>query len=131
MVVTNFPPGLQPPYGTLVDERTYAPFHQHFVVARLDLDVDGTQNTVYCSDSEALPVSADNPYGLALVQRRHAAADRAEGKQDYDWSTQRGWKVANDSVRNGLGTPVGYKLVPGGCFPPLLDPRSPAFRAPR
>ena len=33
--------------GTLVDQGTYAPFHQHFIVARLDLDVDGPDNTVY------------------------------------------------------------------------------------
>ena len=41
MVTSSFPEGEQPPYGTLVDERTYAPFHQHFIVARLDMDIDG------------------------------------------------------------------------------------------
>ena len=30
----------------------------------------------------------------------------------------------NDNVSNGLGTPVGYKLVPTAAFPPLLDPAS-------
>jgi primary-amine oxidase len=128
MVVTNFPPGRQPPYGTLIDERTYAPFHQHFVVARLDLDIDGTANTVYCSDSEALPIGRSNPHGLALVQRDKPLRTEQEGRQDYQWSTQRHWKVVNDSVRNGLGTPVGYKLVPGGCFPAMLDSRSPVLR---
>ena len=128
MVVTNFPPGGQPPYGTLIDERTYAPFHQHFVVARLDLDIDGTANTVYCSDSEARPVGRANPHGLALVQRDTPLRTEQQGKQDYQWSTQRYWKVVNDSVRNGLGTPVGYKLVPGGCFPAMLDARSPVLR---
>ena len=128
MVVTNFPAGPQPPYGTLVDERTYAPFHQHFVVARLDLDVDGTANTVYCSDSEALPVSSSNPYGLALVQRNTPLRTEQDGKQDYDWSAQRSWKIVNDSVRNGLGTPVGYKLVPGGAIPAMFDPGSPVLR---
>ena len=34
-------PGTRPDNGTLVDAGTYAPFHQHFIVARLDLDVDG------------------------------------------------------------------------------------------
>ena len=34
----------------------------------------------------------------------------------------------NDNVPNGLGTPVGYKLVPSASFPPLLDPASPAFQ---
>ncbi len=128
MVVTNFPAGRQPPYGALIDQRTYAPFHQHFIVARLDLDVDGTANTVYASDSEALPVGRANPHGLALIQRDTPLRTEQQGKQDYRWETQRCWKVVNDNVRNGLGTPVGYKLVPGGCFPAMFKPGSPILR---
>ena len=46
MVTTPFAAADQPPAtGTVVDERTYAPFHQHFLVARLDLDVDGDRRT--------------------------------------------------------------------------------------
>ena len=70
----------------------------------------------------------DDPYGLGLVVRSTPLRTEAEGKQDYDWGTQRGWKVMNDNVPNGLGTPVGYKLVPSAAFPPLLDPASPAFK---
>jgi primary-amine oxidase len=127
MVTTHFPEGEQPPYGTLVDERTYAPFHQHFLVARLDLDVDGEANTVYASESEPLPIGPDNPHGLALVQRNTPLRTEQEGKQDYDWQTQRAWKVVNDRVRSGLGTPVGYKLVPGAAIPTMLDPGSPVL----
>ena len=114
--------------GTVVDERTYAPFHQHFIVARLDLDVDGPDNTVYVTESRATGVSDADPYGLGLVVTSTPLRTEAEGKQDYDWPTQRGWKVVNDNVRNGLGSSVGYKLVPSGMFPPLLDPSTPAFR---
>jgi primary-amine oxidase len=128
MVTTHFAHGQQPPYGTLVDERTYAPFHQHFIVARLDLDVDGEANTVYVTESAPPPVGEDNPYGLALIMRSTPLRTEADGRQDYAWATQRGWKVVNDNVTNGLGTPVGYKLVPTGCFPPLLDASSPVLR---
>ena len=127
MVTSHFPEGEQPPYGELVDERTYAPYHQHFLVARLDLDIDGQDNTVYMSESEALPVGPDNPHGLALVQRNTPLRTEEEGKQDYAWHTQRSWKVVNDSVKNGLGTSVGYKLVPDGCFPAMLDTSSPVL----
>jgi primary-amine oxidase len=128
MVTSSFPAGRQPPTGALVDQRTYAPFHQHFIVARLDLDVDGADNTVYACDSVALPVSDDNPYGLALVLRETPLRTEAEGRQDYDWQVQRTWKVASSHARNGLGTPAGYKLLPGGSFPAQLDPSSPALR---
>jgi primary-amine oxidase len=128
MVTSHFPEGQQPPYGALVDERTYAPYHQHFLVARLDLDVDGEGNTVYASESEALPVGPDNPHGLAMVQRNVPLRTEEEGKQDYDWQSQRCWKIVNDNVESGLGTPTAYKLVPGGCFPAMLDPSSPVFR---
>jgi primary-amine oxidase len=122
-------PGSRPANGTLVDQGTYAPFHQHFIVARLDLDVDGPGNTVYASESQAAPPNDPaDPYALGLVVRSTPLRTEAEGKQDYDWGAQRGWKVVNDNVPNGLGTPVGYKLVPSAAFPPLLDPASPARR---
>jgi primary-amine oxidase len=128
MVTSHFPDGRKPPYGTLVDQRTYAPFHQHFIVARLDMDVDGPNNTVVASQSEPAAVGEDDPYGLGLVLRETPLRTEAEGIQDYDWNVQRTWKVVNPSVRNGLGTPVAYKLVPGGAFPPLIDRASPAFQ---
>jgi primary-amine oxidase len=131
MVTTSFSGGKPPPYGTLVDNRTYAPFHQHFIVARLDLDVDGESNTVHMTESEPLPIGPDNPHGLAIVQRSTPLRTEEEGKQDYDWSTQRAWKVVNDSVLNGLGTPVAYKLVPDACFPAMMDASSPVFRRAR
>ncbi len=69
MVVSHFPEGGEHPSGTLVDTRTYAPFHQHFLVARLDLDIDGTENTVYATETEIVPMGPDNPLGLALRQK--------------------------------------------------------------
>jgi primary-amine oxidase len=128
MVTSSFPGGRQPPCGTLVDERTYAPFHQHFIVARLDLDVDGPGNTVHVSESAALPVGPGNPDGLGLVVRSTPLRTEQEGKQDYDWQAQRCWTVVNDAVRSSLGVPVGYKLIPAGSFPPLLDRSSPVLR---
>jgi primary-amine oxidase len=121
-------PGSRPANGTLVDHGRYAPFHQHFIVARLDLDVDGTDNTVYVTDSQPAAPGGDDPYALGLTVNSTPLRTEAEGKQDYNWGTQRAWKIVNDNVANGLGSPVGYKLVPTATFPALLDPASPAFQ---
>ncbi len=119
------PDAQQPTSGTLVDERTYAPFHQHFIVARLDMDVDGEANTVYASESVPVPLGPENPHGVALGVKKTALVTESDGRQDYDWATQRSWTVVNDASRNRLGTPVGYKLVPDASLPTLLDPASP------
>ncbi|WP_099025131.1 primary-amine oxidase [Mycolicibacterium palauense] len=128
MVTTPLPEGQPHPNGTLVDERTYAPFHQHFLVARLDLDIDGTDNTVYMTESHAEPMGPDNPYGLSLVQRHHPLRSEHEGMQDMNFATQRAWKVVNTNVVNGLGTHPAYKLVPGGAFPAMFHPDSPILQ---
>jgi len=132
MVTTPFPDGATPPpYGTVVDTNTYAPFHQHFLVARLDLDVDGEDNTVMEIDSVAPPLSEDNPYGLALVTESTPITSEAHSARDFDWSTQRAWKVVNPNKTNKHGTNVAYKLVPGACFPPMMDPSTVQYlRAP-
>jgi primary-amine oxidase len=128
MVTTPLAAGAPNPNGTLVDERTYAPFHQHFLVARLDLDIDGPENTVFTSESFAEPMGPDNPHGLSVVARNVALQTESDGKQDVDFSTQRAWKVMNTNVVNGIGTHPAYKLVPTGALPPMFDPASPVMQ---
>jgi primary-amine oxidase len=123
--------GSVPPTGTVVDTQTYAPFHQHFLVARLDLDVDGEDNTVMEVDSRALPVSPDNPFGLAVVTESTPVRAESEAARDYSWETQRAWKVVNPSRTNRHGSNTAYKLVPGAAIPPMMEPDTPQFvRAP-
>ena len=66
----------------------------------------------------------DERQGLALDDLQGVCSYWA---QDYDWRRQRSWTVVNPRERNRLGTPVGYKLVPGAAIPALLDPSSPVF----
>ena len=120
-----------PATGTLVDERSYAPFHQHFLVARLDLDVDGRTNTVLEVDCKAGPVDTENPYGLAVVTEATPIASEAGAGRDFAWATQRTWKVTNPRKLNAMGTPVSYKLIPGAALPAMMDEAMPQYlRAP-
>ncbi|MFY0409534.1 primary-amine oxidase [Solicola sp. PLA-1-18] len=128
MVVTHVAEGQAHPHGTLVDQRTYAPYHQHFIVARLDLDVDGRQNTVYRSETQIDPIGPDNPDGLALRQVSTPLRRESEAREDYSWETQRGWKVQNDGAVNGLGTHPAYKLVPGAAIPSMFHPDAPVLQ---
>jgi hypothetical protein len=107
---------------------TYAPYHQHFIIARLDLDINGEHNTVQVTDLEPLPASQDNPDGLAVVQRSTPLRTEHEGRQDYDWERQRSWLIVNDRATSHLGRPAGYRLLPTSCFPAMFSPASRMFR---
>ncbi len=132
MVSTAFDPEVGPPAtGTVVDNNTYAPYHQHFLVARLDLDIDGDENTVMEVDSEALPISEDNPYGLAIVTVATPIKSEAESARDFNWERQRSWKVVNTNKTNKVGTNPSYKLAPSGSIPAMMDPSTVQYlRAP-
>ena len=104
--------GDRSPYGAKVDVRTYAPYHQHFLVARLDLDIDGTANTAVELDADVPPISPDNPYGLAMTNRATVIASEAESARDPSWATQRTWSVTNPDRTNAHGDPVAYKIIP-------------------
>jgi primary-amine oxidase len=132
MVTTPYADGgTAPATGTVVDERTYAPFHQHFLVARLDLDVDGSDNTVLEVDSRAEPISAENPYGLSVTTRATPVRSEADSARDFNWHAQRSWKVVNPNKTNAVGSNVAYKLVPSASIPPLMDATAPQYlRAP-
>jgi primary-amine oxidase len=52
----------------------------------------------------------------------------SQAQRLIDIAAARYWRITNPSVRNGLGEPVGYRLVPGANALPFLDPQSPVGR---
>ncbi len=117
-------PGEIPRHGTLVAPQLAGLYHQHVYCARLDLDVDGEENTVVEVSSEALPWGPENPYGSAFVTRETPLTTEREAQRLVDPLSARYWKVVNPRVKGALGQPVGYRLVPGANTAPFAQPDS-------
>ncbi|WP_327589699.1 primary-amine oxidase [Nonomuraea sp. NBC_00507] len=105
-------PGEVPGYGTLVAPQLDAPNHQHLFNMRLDMEVDGPRNSVVEVDAVGLPVGPDNPHGNAIVARQTLIENERAGRRMCEPLAARTWKIVNPEVRNRLGQPVAYKLVP-------------------
>jgi primary-amine oxidase len=113
-------PGEQPEFANVIAPGLAAPHHQHLFSARLDLDVDGPSNSVYEVEAEIVPPGPDNPWGNAFRPRVTPLTNELAARREIDAATSRTWRVVNDSSRNGLGQPVGYKLVPTMSTPTML-----------
>lgn len=113
-----------PKYGTLVAPQLNAPIHQHFFNVRLDMSVDGENNSVYEVNTEAEPIGADNPYGNAFFAKSTLLPTESEAQRIINPFSGRYWKVVNPSSLNSLGQPVGYKLVPGDNILPFAHPEA-------
>jgi primary-amine oxidase len=117
-------------YGTIVAPQTLAAHHQHFFSVRLDMAVDGRFNSVYEVETEAVPVGPGNPYGNAFRPRRTLLRTESGAQRLADPRVARHWMIVNPGVVNGLGQPVGYKLVPeAGVLPFAADQASVTRRA--
>ena len=117
------PPGTtddELPFATLVADGVAAPVHQHLFCARLDLDIDGTANRIEEVEAEVVPAGVDNPWGNAFRARSTVLATESAARRETSAATSRRWRVTNPDVRNGLGGPVGYQLLPVMSTPTLL-----------
>jgi len=106
-------PGEDPPWGALVAPQVYGPIHQHFFNVRLDMMVDGPDNSVYEVNTVADPSGADNPYNNAFHAEATLFETESQAQRVIDPLSARYWTIANRSVHNRLGQPVAYKLMPG------------------
>ena len=85
----------------------------------------GRAGPTRCTRSSRRPSPRDRTTrtGSACVLRQTPLRTEAEGQQDYDWATQRGWKVVNtDSLATGSAPRPGTSWCPAGAFPAMLDP---------
>ena len=115
-------PGSRPATGPWSTSGIYAPFHQHFIVARLDLDVDGTDNTVYVTESRPPPPGPDDPYALGLTVESTPLRTEAEGKQDYDWAASAAGRSPTTTSQRP-GHPGRLQAHPRGHVPVAARPR--------
>ena len=117
-------PGETPKYGSLIAPQLNALIHQHFFNVRLDMSIDGENNSVYEVNTEAEPLGPDNPYGNAFFAKSTLLATESEAQRIINPLSGRYWKIVNPSSLNSLGQPVGYKLAPGDNILPFAHPDS-------
>jgi primary-amine oxidase len=120
--------GEQPEYGVVVAPGVYGPHHQHFFNVRLDMAVDGTANRVYEVTPTAEPEGPGNPVGNAWRAKEVLIADETMARREADPLAGRYWKIVNDNVKNELGQPVAYKLLPNHVIRPFAHPGSAVAR---
>jgi primary-amine oxidase len=103
-------------YGTMEAPQIYAPYHQHFFSVRLDMEVDGNNNSVYTT--EAVPVDAPtgsemNPYGQGFTTKRTPLRTQGEGRTNFSAETGKVWAISNPSKMHPYTRqPVAWKLMP-------------------
>ncbi|KAK9669506.1 hypothetical protein RND81_13G135800 [Saponaria officinalis] len=109
-------------YGTVIAPGLYAPVHQHFFVARMDMAVD-------CKPGEALNqvvevnVRVEDPgdqnvHDNAFLAEETVLRSELQAMRDCNPLSARHWIVKNTRSVNRTGHLTGYKLVPGSnCLP--------------
>jgi primary-amine oxidase len=111
-------------YGHLVTPNVLAVHHQHFFNFRLDMDVDGTSNSVLEMNTEAMPPGPANPYQNAFTMKETVFHNEGDAERQMSLQASRRWTVFNSAVKNSLGYPAGYTLLPGENAMPYAAPES-------
>lgn len=124
MNTTTIAKGQTPQFGVEIAPQLAAPLHQHLFCARLDLDIDGRENTVQEVNTVSLPRSPSNPHGNAFRAEVTPLTTEQQARRQTSAATARFWRVVNPARKNRLGHPVGYRLMPGENCPLLLQPDS-------
>lgn len=109
-------------YGHFVAENTVGVDHDHFFSFRLDLDVDG-QNNSFQPDRLVKRDLKNNPSRKSIwVMEPFTARTEKDAMMDIHLERPTMWRFVNPSVKGPLGYPTGYELMPGVTAASLLDP---------
>jgi primary-amine oxidase len=109
-------------YGHFVGENTVGVNHDHFFSFRLDLDVDGQNNTFMVDRLEKRELPAATHRKSIWVVKPTVAKTERDAMVDIHMDRPSMWMFVNPNVRGPLGYPTGYELMPGNTVSSLLDP---------
>ena len=109
-------------YGHFVGENTIGVNHDHFFSFRLDLDVDGQNNSFMVNRLEKRELPASTHRKSIWVAKPTVAKTERDAMIDIHMDRPSMWMVVNPNVRGPLGYPTGYEIMPGNTVWSLLDP---------
>jgi primary-amine oxidase len=109
-------------YGRFVAENTVAPDHDHYFSFRLDFDLDGTANSFVRDQLKVERLPAESARKSVWVAKAEIAKTEKEAKLRISMEQPEVWRIINPNVRNALGHPVGYEIIPGENAMSLLLP---------
>jgi primary-amine oxidase len=103
-----------------------APYHDHFLCFRFDLDVDGSVNSFVPGRITRRALPAGSPRrSLWVWDSKTVARREAEARTRIDLERPALWQVINPERRNALGNPTSYVISPERVIAPLLSPDDP------
>jgi primary-amine oxidase len=112
------------PYANMIAPGLAAPYHQHMFNVRLDIEIDGPNNSVFEVDTLPAPPGPDNPWDNAFAPSATLLEHELAARRRVDPSKSRSWKIANRTKSNLVGQPTAYKLLPASTPTLLADPAS-------
>lgn len=117
-------------YGRFIAENTVGVDHDHFFSFRLDFDIDGTANSFVRDKLQVKRLPAGSLRKSLWVAEPETAKTEEQAKIRMSMEHPEIWRVINPNVKEPLGYPVGYELVPGENAMSLLVPEDyPQLRA--
>ena len=106
--VTDDPDGRDMAYGRLVAPHTMAVHHDHFLNFRLDLDVDGPQNSMLIEALIPMELSQESPRRSIWTIQPQTPATEQEAKLHIMMDKPALWRVINPNVTGTARLP--YQL---------------------
>lgn len=108
-------------HGRFVAENSVAVNHDHFFNFRLDLDVDGPQNSFVFDRLQTQRLPEDNPRRSIWVVESQTATRESQARIAMH-DGEGNWRVINPSRHGPMGYPVSYQIRPGHSASSLLLP---------
>lgn len=104
-------------YGTLIDHNIVGTTHQHIYNFRLDMDVDGENNSLVALNPVVASNERGGPRTSTMQIDQQVVSNEQQAAQKFDPATIR--LLSNPGKENKMGYPVSYQVIPyaGGTHP--------------
>ena len=113
--------GNEEEFGRMIASKLIAVNHSHFFSFRLDMDVDGPNNSLMVDKLVGQRLPESNPRRSIWKVQSSESKTESEAQRMSSMATPEVWRIINPSVMGPYGTPVGYEIEGMGAMT-LLSP---------